>query len=247
MCYVCNQIKNMAIKRILTGIIVFTYVLLSTQCKHKPDLTIDNIIIPEDPTQLHTCDPDTVYFQNDVLPLLISSCASSKCHDAETAEEGIILIDYLSVMQTGKIKPGDPNDSELYEKIIDDDPEERMPPLPKDALTPEQQDIIQIWIEQGAKNNSCDSDCDTLNVTFSGTVWPTLEKNCKGCHSGENPEGEIPITNYNDIVLLANNGSLLGAISHDLGYVPMPENGQKLIECKITEIKIWIANGAQDD
>ena len=58
----------MTVNRLLTGIIVFTYVLLSTQCKHDPDLVVEKIIIPEDTTQVHACDPDTVYFQNDVLP-----------------------------------------------------------------------------------------------------------------------------------------------------------------------------------
>lgn len=239
--------NKMTTKRVLSGIIIITYLLLSTQCKHDPDLIIINPVIPDDTTQIHLCDPDTVYFQNDVLPLLISSCASTGCHDAATAEEGIVLIDYLSVIQSDIIKPGDPDDSEIFEKITETDPEERMPPPPKSPLSNEQITLLRTWVKQGARNNSCDSGCDTLNVTFSGSVWPTLETNCVGCHSESNPEGGISITNYNDAVILANNGSLLGSISHDPIFVAMPKNGQKLIDCKIVEIKRWIENGTPNN
>ena len=85
--------------------------------------------------------------------MLISSCGSTNCHDAETAEEEIILIDYLSVIQTGKIKPGNPFDSKIYKKIIDENPEDRMPPPPKGPLTQEQKDIIRIWIANGTPDN----------------------------------------------------------------------------------------------
>ena len=33
---------------------------------------------------LNPCDPSKVYFVNDVLPIFLSSCAYSGCHDAAT-------------------------------------------------------------------------------------------------------------------------------------------------------------------
>jgi len=217
------------------------------QCKHDPDLDIYNGQNPHIPTESTTCDSDSVYFQNDVLPLLVSNCSTSGCHDSETAEDGVVLVDYASVMATGEIKTGNPDDSDLYEKLLETDPEERMPPYPNNPLTADQKNIIKKWIEQGAKNNSCDNGCDTLNVTFSGSIWPTLQTNCVGCHSGGNPEGNIVITDYNSVVALVNNGSLIGAITHDLNYIPMPQNGPKLSDCKIDEIKIWIEDGTPNN
>ena len=237
----------MTTKNVLLLATIIAAFFVTAGCKHDPDLVIANIITPNDTTQISTCNPDTVYFQNDVLPLLISSCANIGCHDIASAEDGVILVDYSSVMQTGEIKPGDPYDSELFEKILDSDPDERMPPPPSSPLTPEQQDIIKIWIEQGALNNYCNADCDTNNVTFSGTVWPMLNTVCVGCHSGGTPSGGIVINDYNSVVLMANNGSLLGSISHDANYIPMPKNGQKLSDCKITEVKIWIEDGTPNN
>ena len=231
----------------------FFLVILSFHCKHDPDIVPGNGNgngggnNPGDTTEIHTCDPDTVYFRNDVLPLLLSNCTTSGCHDQETAQKGVVLIDYASVISTGDIKPGDPDGSEIFEKITETDPDKRMPPPPNTALTPDQINIIKTWIEQGALNNSCDSGCDTTNVTFSGTVWPTLENNCVGCHSGNTPSGGILLTNYNEVVAIAVNGKLQGAINHQPNFSPMPKNGNKLSDCSIREIEIWIENGTPNN
>ena len=174
---------------------------------------------------------------------LFSEYSFTAYHFKLSSEQEVLLIDYASIIQYGKIKPGDPNDSELYEKIIDDNPEDRMPPPPKDPLTQEQKNIIKKWIEQGAKNNVCTEDCDTLNVTYSGTIWPTIQTNCYGCHSGATPSGGILLVDYNSVVAAANSGKLYGAVSHSNGFVPMPKNAPKLSDCKIDQIRIWIENG----
>jgi len=193
------------------------------------------------------CDPDTVYFQNQIMPLINSSCATTDCHNKLTDEQEVLLVDYASVIEYGDIKPGDPWDSELFEKIMENDPEDRMPPPPSNPLTAEQKNLIKTWIEQGAKNNSCEEGCDTTDVTFSGSVWPTIETNCLGCHSGPQPTGDIPLTDYVSVVAAVNSGRLLGAISHSEGYSPMPKNAPMLIECKIDQFKIWIEDGTPNN
>lgn len=237
----------MIIKKAIPTILLIFSVIVFYQCKHEPDLDIYNGQDPHNPTESSSCDPDSVYFQNDVLPLLVSNCSTSGCHDSETAEDDVILVDYASVMATGKIKSGNPGDSEIYEVLTETDPDKRMPPPPANQLSATQKNIIKKWIEQGAKNNSCESGCDTLNVTFSGSVWPTLQTNCVGCHSGGNPGGNIVITDYNSVVILAENGSLMGAINHEPNFSPMPKNGVKLSDCNIAEIKIWIEDGTPEN
>jgi len=85
--------------------------------------------------------------------------------------------------------------------------------------------------------------CDTTNITFSGTVWPIINNNCTGCHSGSAPSGNISLTNYSKISAAANNGKLLGVIRHEQGYPPMPKGGGKLSNCNITQIENWVNNG----
>jgi len=194
------------------------------------------------------CDPDTVYFQNTILPLLQSSCGVIGCHDPGTATERIILTDYNSIMNTADVEPFNPRESKLYKVMIEDDPDDIMPPPPRSPLTAEQKAAVFNWIAQGALNNYCDDEeCDTINVTFSGTVWPIVQNHCFGCHSGGNPSGGISIENHADLATLANNGSLMGAIRHEAGYSPMPKNGMKLSDCKITQIQIWIDDGTPNN
>jgi mono/diheme cytochrome c family protein len=194
------------------------------------------------------CDPDTVYFQNEILPLLISSCGVIGCHDPGTAEDGVILTDYASIMQTADVRPGDPEGSDLFEAITDDDPEDRMPPLPRQPLTAVQIAKIEKWIQQGAQNNLCETtDCDTLNVTYSGQIFPLIQNSCLGCHSGDSPSGGLLLTNHSQIAEASANGRLMGAIRHETGYSPMPKNGAQLNDCTITQFEKWIENGTPNN
>lgn len=191
------------------------------------------------------CDPDTVYFQNTILPLLVSNCSMSGCHNAASAQKGVVLTDYNSVISTGEVNPFDPQDSELYEVLIESDPDKRMP-YEKPPLSQQNINLIYAWINQGALNNFC-NECDTLNVTYTGTVKPLVELKCKGCHSGSAPSGGWDFTTYTDLNTVALNGKLAGAINHSPGFSPMPKNGQKLSDCDINKIEMWIADGAPNN
>ncbi len=198
-----------------------------------------------------SCDPDTVYFVNDVLPLLSSSCAIPGCHDAATAKEGVVLDNYNNIVNTGKVKAGKPNKSKLYEVLIKNDPDEKMPPPGSGiTLTNEQINMVYTWISQGAKNNSCDptgGQCDTSNVSFSANIQPLINSYCKGCHSGSSPQGNVSLDNYNNIKTYADNGQLLGSVKWSPGYTPMPYNQPQLDTCYIKQIEIWIKNGAPNN
>lgn len=95
-------------------------------------------------------------------------------------------------------------------------------------------------------------DCDTTNVTFSGTVLPVIDANCKSCHSGGAPQGNVSLDSYASIsaagkIPEGQYGSLYGAINHSQGNSPMPKNGTKLQDCTIRQIKAWIDAGTPDN
>jgi mono/diheme cytochrome c family protein len=198
-------------------------------------------------------DPDTVYFQNEVLPLLLSSCGISGCHDQATAEDDVILTSYYFVMQTAEVVPFEPWENDIIEKVYETDPDDRMPPPPAPPLTQDQKDMIYTWIQQGALNNHFDvEDCDSVNVTFAGMVFPIIQNSCFGCHSGTAPEGGIHLTNYSQIAAVGaippgNPGSLLGAVTWATGNIPMPKNGPHLSNCDIAQIREWINDGMPDN
>src|SRR5512139_524517 len=91
---------------------------------------------------------------------------------------------------------------------------------------------------------SINSTCDTLNVTFSGTVAPMLAGNCLSCHSNSSASSSgngIRLENYADVK--ANSTRVAGSIKHSGGYSPMPKNGGKLSPCMISQFDIWINKG----
>lgn len=224
-----------------TGAFAVLMVLLVQACKHYPG----DIPIPfnyDDYTDI-PCDPDSVYFVNEIFPLISSTCVAPECHDATSHKEDIVLDSYDNIMKI--VRAGRPDNSDLYEVITKTDPADVMPPPPA-QLTPEQIDKIRKWIEQGAKLNGCD-DCDTTSVTYSTQIVKILTTNCTSCHNTTTSNGGVTLDSYAGVKAQADNGKLYGCASHSSGYKVMPPSGVRISECNITAIKLWIDEGAQNN
>lgn len=89
--------------------------------------------------------------------------------------------------------------------------------------------------------------CDTLNVSYTETVYPIIAENCISCHSDALQTAGISLEGYQNVKAQADNGNLLGVISHSPGYPNMPQGQPKLPECDIAQIRVWIENGAAQD
>jgi hypothetical protein len=224
-------------RNLVSALLLITVLLFSVaSCVHEP-------INP----YTGQCSPDSVYFENDVLPLIVSNCAMSGCHDANTAAEGVILNSYENIMATGEVRAGRPSNSEIYEKIVDNDLDDRMPPPPASALSSTQIALIRDWIDQGALNNSCENTstaCDTSNVTLASSVRPILTQYCQGCHNNTSASGGVNLEDYSGLKTVADDGRLLGAVRQEAGYSAMPQGQGKISDCNIGILEIWIRNGA---
>ena len=225
--------------RIFFPIIVMALIGVFVACTHEPT-NPNGSTTP--PTISSNCSPDSVYFVNEVMPIIASNCAMSGCHDAITRAEGVVLINYATVMEY--VRAGNASRSELYEVIVETDPDKRMPPPPRSPLTAAQIAKIQKWINQGAKNNSCVGSCDTTQFTYAAVIKPMMDNKCAGCHKAGNLGGNVDLSNYNGTKVVALNGKLLGSISHQSGFSPMPKNSAKLSDCEITQVRRWIAAGS---
>lgn len=193
------------------------------------------------PTPTSNCDPDTVYFTNTIMPIIASNCTMSGCHDAITHAEGINLTTYSGIMRI--VRAGNASNSSLYKEIIKSG-SGRMPPPPMPALTAAQKTLVQKWINQGAKNNSCVGGCDTTLFTYAGAVKPIMDSKCAGCHNPSNLGGNIDVSTYNALKVIALNGKLYGSVAHQPGYSAMPKNQAKLMDCEIIQIQKWINAGS---
>lgn len=204
------------------------------------------VVVPPDVPDLtgRPCSADTVYFQNQILPLLTSNCSMAGCHDAISHEEGITITNYANVMMN--IKAFNAGQSKLYKSIIDTDPGDRMPPPPAAAFTAAQKALLKKWIDQGALNNTCNESyglCDTAKVTYSAFVQPLVTGKCQGCHGLSNPGGGIKLTTYAEVKASAQTGLFYGSIAHTPGISAMPQNGAKLSACQTSKVKAWINAG----
>lgn len=94
-------------------------------------------------------------FQTEIRPLLSQTCF--KCHGPdEGSRRGGLRLDLRTGLlglegERGVVVPGDPEGSELLQRITADDPDDLMPPPESGhVLSPEQIETVRAWILAGA-------------------------------------------------------------------------------------------------
>lgn len=183
---------------------------------------------------------DTVCFNTEVLPLYVSYCASSGCHDVTSHREGVITTSYGYIMNG--IRPKNVNGSPYYTIIGNG-----MPPRSHAQLTNTQVAVIKKWIDQGALNTSCTNVCDTTVYTYNGAIQAILTNNCAGCHGTSPGSANIYIGTYASAkaYISANKSIFNNAVNYSTSIATskrMPPAG-KLVDCKLLQIQKWINNG----
>jgi hypothetical protein len=93
---------------------------------------------------------------------------------------------------------------------------------------------------------SAGSTCDTVGMTYTANVVPILQENCYSCHGNGNTAGSggILLEGYTNLKQYADNGQLVGNVTHAPGYVPMPYGLPALPSCETNTIVDWVNNGA---
>lgn len=202
--------------------------LIQTQgCKHEPVIVL-------------TAADSAICFERDILPIFVSSCAKSGCHDAITAEEELILNSWQGIM-AGGIKPENPSDSKIFKEI-----KGRMGGPRYGNLSSAQKILIQKWIMLGAKNTTnCPTDCDSSQYKYSANIKPLIDKYCIGCHAYPNASGSVDLSSYSGVSTSAKNGTLLSSLTRTTNW--MPKGGNKLSDCQIKQFEKWINAGAPND
>ncbi len=100
---------------------------------------------------------EEINFSKQILPLLSNNCF--ECHGPDKAERkaGLRLDTHEGAKMELKsgfsaLVPGESFESEMYMRIISDDPEEIMPPPESSkSLTEDQKELIKKWIESGGE------------------------------------------------------------------------------------------------
>lgn len=97
-------------------------------------------------------------FSAEVAPLLDRHCVA--CHGPDKVRGGYRLDTFAALAQPGKsgaaaLVPGQPARSDLYARLVHEDPEERMP-YDAPPLAPEEIALIRRWIAAGAPFDGAD-------------------------------------------------------------------------------------------
>ncbi len=101
-----------------------------------------------------SCSEERISFNAQIRPILNKNCVS--CHGGIKQSGGFGLVfaeNALRKTESGKIGivPGKPNQSEMYQRLVHHDPEQRMP-LEEAPLKASEITLIKQWIEQGAQS-----------------------------------------------------------------------------------------------
>lgn len=192
-----------------------------------------------------------ICFDTQILPLIVSNCATSGCHDSKSRREGYELTSYATITKKG-ISPGKPSSSKIY-AVLNANGEKRMPPLPKSRLSSAQIKLIADWISQGAKNITCATSSgsggtlpDSVQMSYSNHIKPIMDYFCVSCHDASSASGGVRLDSYAAVNTQAKNGKLYGSVAQLSGYIAMPV-GSRLSDCQIMAIKQWVDQGAKNN
>lgn len=192
---------------------------------------------------LTTCTKDvnapSACFQEKILPIFVSNCAQSGCHNTKDHRGHYDFSNYEGIMKG--VTPKHPLQSEVYKVIRGNNPS--MPAEPYSRLTSTQVNLIKLWINAGAQNTSNCSGCDTTNYNYSSRISGIMTNWCVGCHNSSNKGGNYDLSNYEGVSVAVKSGRLLGSIQHQQGYMAMPQNGGMMDDCEIKAIEKWINAG----
>ena len=98
----------------------------------------------------------SIRFDRDIRPILSDTCF--QCHGPDEGNrQGDLRLDVREAVFAARdgipaVTPGDVRRSSLFQRLIHNDVDQRMPPADSTkSLTSEQIDLIRRWIQQGAK------------------------------------------------------------------------------------------------
>lgn len=99
--------------------------------------------------------PRPVSFRREIAPLLHRRCAA--CHGEESAKGGYRLDSFQRMAKAGEselppVVPGSTEKSELFQLLIESDPNDRMPQR-AGALPMHEIALVERWIQEGAVND----------------------------------------------------------------------------------------------
>jgi len=92
--------------------------------------------------------------------------------------------------------------------------------------------------------------CDVPEgITYDNGISTIIKENCFNCHSPERYKskgGYMKLYDEKALKKLAKDGTLMGAVNHERGYIAMPyKKGVKLDSCVRVVLQSWVDGGCK--
>jgi DNA-binding beta-propeller fold protein YncE len=193
-------------------------------------------------------DPPPVSYYKDVRPILQHNCQG--CHQPARAQGGCVLTDVPSMFKPGEngkraVVPGKPEASFLMEEIRVSGGKAEMP-KGRDPLIGKQYQTIELWIRQGAKDDTPASATASAIDAEHPPVYPAPPVVTAVAYS---PGGDLlAVTGYHEILLHKPDGSgvvgRLVGLSERVQSIAFSPDGTRLAACggdpgRFGEVQIW--------
>jgi len=192
--------------------------------------------------------------QAGVRKILNMRCTA--CHNAQLAKANLRM-DTWEAMAAGGISgpavvAGELASSPLYQRLVTENRDHRMPPATAGLATAEIA-VIKAWIENGAPGFPAAS--QSVRADFVRDIHPILRANCYECHSGSQPKAQLRLDSRaaalrggvsGAVIVPGNSASsrLVHRVEGKGGEQRMPFNGQPLAIRQVAALKKWIDSGA---
>jgi WD40 repeat protein len=126
------------------------------------------------PLNLTAAEDAQIFFSSQIAPILLAKCTS--CHGSEKSKGGFRANTFQQFITPGKsknpsVKPGEPESSEVYRRLVAKDEDDRMPQK-DDPLSPDQIALFKQWILNGAKLDH-GSPTNSLNELIPRQPYPS--------------------------------------------------------------------------
>ncbi len=200
-------------------------------------------------------------FNTHIKPILEAACVH--CHGEKSDKGGLKLTTLADAVKGGDngaaLVPGDPKKSPLYTTtILAEDQDEVMPPKKEGLLPKDQQELLKLWIEQGAAWPKEVKLEQKTRINFVTHIQPILEQNCVSCHNPEKAKGDFNLATKADALTSGENAPSLVPFDvkksalytlaalpadHD-DLMPPKKSGGPLKADQLELLKAWIEQGA---
>ena len=121
---------------------------------HRPAVRCTLCVILLTPSLLAAQEPRKIEFNRDIRPILSNNCFVCHGPDNNKRKADLRLDDEKDAHKKVIVK-NEPLVSEMFRRLVTDDPDEKMPPpRTKKHLTKKEIELVYEWIEQGAKYES---------------------------------------------------------------------------------------------